>query len=68
MNFEEDETASSGAEKLAPFAVPGKNVSANEDLLAFRASTAPKRTSGQVEATERAYAADVIDSVLGDWF
>jgi len=41
---------------------------ASSDDLAFQAPTTPKRSTNHVEEMEQAYAADTIDSVLGDLF
>lgn len=54
------------ADDFAPSVTTEKTVAAD---LAFQAPTAPKRPANNVqEEMEQAYAADTIDSVLGDLF
>lgn len=63
VDLDEEETCS---DECTPSTVAEKNATTED--LAFQASTAPKRANNHVEEMEQAYAADTIDSVLGDLF
>ena len=62
-----DDNEEASAEDFVPPTISDKNASSQD--LAFQAPTAPKRATNHVqEEMEQAYAADTIDSVLGDLF
>jgi hypothetical protein len=68
---EQEETKSSSGEDFvhsSSLTVTTNNKNASTEDLAFQAPTAPKRSTNHDEEMEQAYAADTIDSVLGDLF
>jgi hypothetical protein len=67
---EQEETRSSSGEDFVHSSslTTTNNKNASTEDLAFQAPTAPKRVTNHDEEMEQAYAADTIDSVLGDLF
>merc|ERR1740130_2205260 len=68
---EQEETRSSSGEDFvhsSSLTVTTNNKNASTEDLAFQAPTSPKRVTNHDEEMEQAYAADTIDSVLGDLF
>ena len=68
---EQEESRSSSGEDFvhsSSLTVTTNNKNASTEDLAFQAPTSPKRVTNHDEEMEQAYAADTIDSVLGDLF